>query len=828
MRGLAVSATVTLAAGGVLLAPTAGAAAAATPGPGGFAAVYVAGDHTLGTVGADGVNHPTALHTCGGSSPAVATLASGATVTAFTNQNGFLETVGSDGTDHPTSLAVAGCTSPAITATSGGGTVIAYQAAGNTLATVGTDGASHPTTLHMDSGSSPAIAALPNGGTVIAYQNDTHAPATVGADGVAHAVAATMAAGSSPAITASNGNTTIAYKTSDGFLGTVAADGTVRKSTAFAVATSPAVTTLPGGTVTAFQGTDGFMYVVGTDGTTRSLFLGMAPGTTPALTPLNSTKAGFAFQANDGTLWQGTTDTLGHNTAAPTTQHPVAGTSPAIAPAVAPSLTSAQTNGTTVTVKWTDTSTNENTFTVNRAPLNEYPRAVGQVTSTTTAGTGTTYTFTDTIPAGTRPCYTITTANTILGTASLPSNSQCTATPNPLPTGLGIAQIVANNADSGGVLASTPVTVGSDGVGFMTFYDGSAKDLVAAHCDNIECTSVTTHTIDSAGDIGRDASVKIGSDGLPIISYDAATTATGTKIQDLKVAHCADVACSSATITTVDAASSVGGQPTALTIGGDGLATIAYVNINFGHSEIRAAHCLNLACTSSAINIIELLSQGDSGQVSITTSPAGRTYITALDGPDIGAANDGLLLYSCTNPACAPVASRTIIEPNTTFRVPSKSSVTIGSDGLPLITYLSFGNPDRIDVAHCLDVTCSQTKKSTVDSPVTDPTTAANMTAPSVTTGVDGLGIITYYDAINKNLKTAHCSNLDCSSSITADMPGLDEFGDVGSWTSITIGNDGLPLISYRDGTDHAVKTAHCGEVTCTQPLQAPFLTINK
>jgi hypothetical protein len=62
-----------------------------------------------------------------------------------------------------------------------------------------------------------------------------------------------------------------------------------------------------------------------------------------------------------------------------------------------------------------------------------------------------------------------------------------------------------------------------------------------------------------------------------------------------------------------------------------------------------------------------------------------------------------------------------------------------------------------------------------------------------VTIGADGLGLISYYDNTNDDLKVAHCSDVACSSATTAT---LDSIGNVGWYTSVTIGADGLGLIS--------------------------------
>ncbi|MFY4730474.1 hypothetical protein, partial [Nitrospira sp. BLG_2] len=54
----------------------------------------------------------------------------------------------------------------------------------------------------------------------------------------------------------------------------------------------------------------------------------------------------------------------------------------------------------------------------------------------------------------------------------------------------------------------------------------------------------------------------------------------------------------------------------------------------------------------------------------------------------------------------------------------------------------------------------------------------------SVAIGADGLGLISYYDATNRDLKVAHCSNQACTS---ATISSLDRIGDVGRYTSIAI-----------------------------------------
>src|SRR5206468_2604855 len=83
----------------------------------------------------------------------------------------------------------------------------------------------------------------------------------------------------------------------------------------------------------------------------------------------------------------------------------------------------------------------------------------------------------------------------------------------------------------------------------------------------------------------------------------------------------------------------------------------------------------------------------------------------------------------------------------------------------------------------------------------------------SVTIGADGLGLISYFDATIGDLKVAHCSTVACTA---ATLTIVDRGGDVGQYSSVTIGADGLGLISYFDATNADLKVAHCSDLACT------------
>jgi hypothetical protein len=143
--------------------------------------------------------------------------------------------------------------------------------------------------------------------------------------------------------------------------------------------------------------------------------------------------------------------------------------------------------------------------------------------------------------------------------------------------------------DNAGAVAFTSVTVGEDGLGLISYWYGLNlnDDLKVAHCSNQACSSATTATLDSAGSVGQVTSITVGADGLGLISYRDQTNGA------LKVAHCSNPACSSATTAAADSASDVS-FGTSITIGADGLALISYSD--WGNKDLKVAHCSNILC----------------------------------------------------------------------------------------------------------------------------------------------------------------------------------------------------------------------------------------
>src|SRR5580765_236058 len=149
----------------------------------------------------------------------------------------------------------------------------------------------------------------------------------------------------------------------------------------------------------------------------------------------------------------------------------------------------------------------------------------------------------------------------------------------------------------GGYLGSA--AIGADGLGLIT-YDGG-RALNVAHCSDLACTSSTKSTIDTCSTCQLFTSVAIGADGLGLIAY------TGFSVEALKVAHCSNTACTDAIVSTLGAPDNFAFETTSVAIGSDGLGVIAFIEPKGLIPKL--AHCDNLACTSATISSFD--PQGD-------------------------------------------------------------------------------------------------------------------------------------------------------------------------------------------------------------------------
>jgi hypothetical protein len=360
------------------------------------------------------------------------------------------------------------------------------------------------------------------------------------------------------------------------------------------------------------------------------------------------------------------------------------------------------------------------------------------------------------------------------------------------PSAMTITTLDAVGVVGGDDGETTSATIGADGLGLVAYYDETNGHLKVAHCNDVACTSATKTTLDSAGDVGRGSSVVLGADGLGLISYRDKTNG------GLKVAHCDNLACTSATVST--GVASIGSSPlswdTSATVGPDGRVLIAYTTGSF----LSVARCDNLKCTSASVtNGLSGSSIAEEVSMSLGADGLGLISYQGYAG-----SHYDLRVAHCNDAACTSATNSTL---DSGGDVGGYDSVTIGTDGLGLIAYYDQTN-DALKVAHCIDLTCTNATKTTLDS--------TGGTEASLTIGTDGLGLISYNPGSFTGFSVAHCRSVACTgASLITPVTYA-----AATNTSLTIGTDGLGLFSHYDRSTGELKVAHCSNTFCVPYLR--------
>jgi hypothetical protein len=267
----------------------------------------------------------------------------------------------------------------------------------------------------------------------------------------------------------------------------------------------------------------------------------------------------------------------------------------------------------------------------------------------------------------------------------------------------------------------------------------------------------------------------------------------------LKVAACTTAGCTGTSmITTVDSTGDVGYFPS-IAIGDNGNPVISYYDDT--NEDLKVAACTTAGCTGTS-TITTVDSTGDVGQYSsIAIGDNGNPVISYYD-----VTNGDLRVAACTTADCSGTPTITVIDSDSDVGV--ETSIAISSNGYPVISYYDFTNED-LKVAACTTADCSGTSTiTTIDS------TGDVGYFPSIAIGDNGYPVISYWDDTNGDLRVAACTTADCTG--TRTVTTVDSTGNVGVETSIAISSNGYPVISYYDVTNENLKVAACTTTDCT------------
>jgi hypothetical protein len=333
--------------------------------------------------------------------------------------------------------------------------------------------------------------------------------------------------------------------------------------------------------------------------------------------------------------------------------------------------------------------------------------------------------------------------------------------------------------------------------------------LKIAKCNDPACVGVNENIIaltqSGESNSSFSPSIAIGKDGYPVIAYN-------NVYSDLKVAKMQPSAeiqpgwgISGASGDNLTSAAAGGGCTFQTGEWSEGSKTSPTL-------DLTANHCTELAfmldTSEAVVGTIYRLRLVTSGGAELSTYSQYPAFTVVSDTGRRYSKEDVMMTASsCTGITEGENYNCAPID--STNDVGQYTSIAIGTDGNPVISY--YDNTDKtLKVYHCTDTSCSSGDDYTVDSPGG----AGAGQYSSIAIGTDGNPVISYYDYANYALKVYHCTNPSCSSgdANTVDDPAVST---VGYYTSIAIGTDGYPVIAYQDTTDFNLKVAKCNDQAC-------------
>jgi fructose-specific phosphotransferase system component IIB len=224
------------------------------------------------------------------------------------------------------------------------------------------------------------------------------------------------------------------------------------------------------------------------------------------------------------------------------------------------------------------------------------------------------------------------------------------------------------------------------------------------------------------------------------------------------------------------------GWDTSIAIGVDGNPAISHYDDT--NEDLELYVCDDPACSSGTNVTLE--TTGDVGwDTSIAIGVDGNPVISHYD-----ATNEDLELYVCDDPACS---SGTNVTLETDGNVGFRGSLVIGVTGNPVISHMDRANED-LELYVCDDPACSSGANVTLE------TSGSVGWDPAVTISDNGNPVISHgrwdWDEADGDLELYVCDNPACSSG--TNVP-LVTTGSVGVFSSITIGDDGNPIIAHQE-----------------------------
>lgn len=272
-----------------------------------------------------------------------------------------------------------------------------------------------------------------------------------------------------------------------------------------------------------------------------------------------------------------------------------------------------------------------------------------------------------------------------------------------------------------------------------------------------------------------------------------------------KIAFCHNLACTSKRVVAVNDDPGISDTIDAMQLKAGNLPVILYT----GFPNPGLIVCHDPTCNSFINNsdIFELPGRDYYHRGTLALTPAGIPVIAFTE-----MSTYRVYLARCSDPTCStPPPLRAIERTNSR---PFKLSLRLTRDNRPLISYIDYepglGGGDFVRLVVCQDPNCANFTLTEVDK---EDSLGLDV---SLQLNSAGIPVISYVDVENDALKVALCDTLTCNNPQIKTL--ASGFEEVAFDQSMALTRDDRPILSYETGyPDYDLKLAVCGDPQCNE-----------
>lgn len=338
-------------------------------------------------------------------------------------------------------------------------------------------------------------------------------------------------------------------------------------------------------------------------------------------------------------------------------------------------------------------------------------------------------------------------------------------------------------------------------------------------CSDAECTTGTTHTIETstaAASVDLSIALRPG-DGAPVLSYYSRNPAS----PGVRIYVCADAACSSGALR-MQTNEPEYGITTSVSLSPEERPFVAFGDRRpegavSRRDDLAACRCADAMCTSTVCRTLDGV-----GAKGLYPSTVWRTGPGTDDTALISHVGyDGAFVYQCANSDCSAGLDHPVHTPPAGATGASYSAMVRRMNGLPLVVYGLFYNPPSAPqyglpiLIDCVDANCTAGASRTLDA------TERDLRLVRMALRPNGRAVATWGETGGAaSLYLYQCANRDCTTGrVATTLPNVEVGHD------LAMRGDGVAVVAFRPLSSGTVKLAYCGlpgDLIFTDDFEAP------